>query len=498
MRTDWWPDVPIVYIGFDDTLISRERHPNTTGIIAPRQFQNIVRAARIVAPGLARLVLVGSPMETQPYRQQYLREMSQLTNEVELVNLTGLTIEQTTSQIDHLAADSVIAYLPFHADVSGLFHTQLEALRAVASVANRPIVVDSEGLVGEGTIGGIVPSGAKIGRQVAHALVRLLKGEEIGSVSTERETYTEIQFDARQLHRWGISERTLPADAVIRFREISAWERYRWQIIAAIGVLLAEAAIIAALLYERRRRRSAETESHQHLLEVTQMDRALTASGMSSSIAHELNQPLTAIMGNAEAALMLLETNPADHEELKQIVEDIRRDDQRAADIIKHLRMLLRHSEMQAQDVDLSDIIRETLSLIQSQAEESATKVKADIAQAGVRVRADSVHIQQVVLNLAVNAMEAMHDQPEDERLLELRMDKTAVEAVVSISDTGAGIPADKIKTIFNPFVTTKPEGTGLGLSIARTIINTYGGRIWVENNGQRGTTFRFSLRLAA
>ncbi len=498
LRMDWWPDVPLIYVGFDEALVSRERYPNTIGVIAPRQFQNIVRAARIVVPQLSRLILIGSLIETQPYRRQYLLEIPQLKNEVELVNLTGLTIEQTKSQIDHLPLNSVIAYLPFHADVSGLFHTQLEALRAVTSAANRPIVVDTEGLVGEGPVGGIVPSGEKIGRQVAHELARVLKGEETASIPTQHGSYTEAQFDARQLQRWGISEGALPADAVIRFREIGPWQRYRWQIVTAIAVLLAESGIIAALLYERRRRRSAETESHQHLLEVTQMDRALTASGISSSIAHELNQPLTAIMGNAEAALMLIETNSTDHEQLKQIVEDIRRDDQRAADIIKHLRMLLRHTEMQAQDVDLSDIMRETLSLIQSQAEESATKVKADIVQDDVHVRADSVHVQQVVLNLAINAMEAMQNQPEDERLLELRLDKKESEAVVSISDTGSGIPVDKIKTIFNPFVTTKTDGTGLGLSIARTIIDTYGGRIWVENNARRGATFRFSLRLAA
>jgi C4-dicarboxylate-specific signal transduction histidine kinase len=299
------------------------------------------------------------------------------------------------------------------------------------------------------------------------------------------------------MRRWNISERALPPDAAIRFREIGTWERYHWQMVTAIAALLAESGIIAALLYERRRRRSAETQSRQHLLEVTQMDRALTAGTMSSSIAHELNQPLTAIMGNSEAALMLLDADPVDRQELKQIVEDIRRDDQRAADIIKHLRLLLRHSEITSQDVDLTSVLKETLPLIESQAEESATKVKADISGESLHVRADSVHVQQVLLNLAMNAMQAMQDRPADGRLLELRLARTGSEAVVSISDTGSGIPDDKIKTIFNPFVTTKPEGTGLGLSIARTIIDTYGGKIWVDNNSKRGATFKFSLRLA-
>ena len=120
-------------------------------------------------------------------------------------------------------------------------------------------------------------------------MTSLLNGEQTGSIAIQRENYAELQFDARQMRRWNISERALPPDAAIRFREIGTWERHRWEIVTAIAVLLAESGIIAGLLYERRRRRSAETESRQHLLEVTQMDRALTAGTMSSSIAHELN-----------------------------------------------------------------------------------------------------------------------------------------------------------------------------------------------------------------
>jgi C4-dicarboxylate-specific signal transduction histidine kinase len=203
-------------------------------------------------------------------------------------------------------------------------------------------------------------------------------------------------------------------------------------------------------------------------------------------------------MANSEAALMLLDADPVDRKELKQIVEDIRRDDQRAADIIEHLRMLLRHREITSQDMDLTSVLKEMLPLIESQAEESATKVKADISDESLHVRADSVHVQQVILNLAINAMQAMQDCPANSRRLELRLDRTGSEAVVAISDTGSGIPNDKIQTIFNPFMTTKPEGTGLGLSIARTIIHTYGGKIWLDSNTKHGATFKFSLRLAA
>ena len=227
------------------------------------------------------------------------------------------------------------------------------------------------------------------------------------------------------------------------------------------------------------------------------MDRALTAGAMSSSIAHELNQPLTAIMNNAEAAAMLLNSDPLDREELQAIVADIRRDDERAANIIKHLRMLLRQSELKPEDLALNEVLADSIALIEGQAHKCGVTLQTEIPSATVHVRADYVHIQQVILNLALNAIEAMRDLPSAQRLLKIRLrTNDDSKAIVSILDSGPGVPGEKMATIFNPFVTTKPEGTGLGLSIAKTIMATYGGRIWAENTAGGGAAFHFSLKL--
>jgi C4-dicarboxylate-specific signal transduction histidine kinase len=227
------------------------------------------------------------------------------------------------------------------------------------------------------------------------------------------------------------------------------------------------------------------------------MDRALTAGAMSSSIAHELNQPLTAIMNNAEAAAMLLNADPLDREELKAIVSDIRRDDGRAADIIKHLRMLLRQSELKPENLILNDVLADSVGLIEGQANDNGVSLQTDIPATTVRVRADYVHLQQVILNLALNAIEAMRAVPSRQRLLQVRLrTMDGSKAIVSVADSGPGIPPEKMGTIFNPFVTTKAEGTGLGLSIAHTILHTYGGRIWAESNVGQGAVFHFSLNI--
>ncbi len=497
LRPEFRPDLPVVFIAFDEARLGQPSPPNSTGIIVPKRLQDLLKAARILAPQTARTVLIGTPIESQPHRLQYLREAAELADRNELLDLTALPFEEVASEIAKLPDDVVITSLPLYEDASGHIHNPLEAMRVLAAVANRPMVTDTEYLLGAGAAGAVVLSAADLGRDVARLTARILNGEPASAIPVERRDYTNLLFNAQELQRWNVSEETLPPGSKVVFREITVWQRYRWHILTALAVLLLQSAVIVILFIERHRRRGAERESQQHLLEVTKMDRALTAGAMSSSIAHELNQPLTAIMNNAEAAAMLLDADPLDREELKAIVADIRRDDGRAADIIKHLRMLLRQTELRPEALTLNDVLTDSIDLIQGQANETGVSLQTDLPAAAVRVRADYVHIQQVILNLTLNAIEAMRAAPLGQRVLQLRLRTTdGSKAIVSVADTGPGIPPEKMATIFNPFVTTKAEGTGLGLSIAHTIVDTYGGRIWAENNAGHGAVFHFSLNL--
>src|SRR3974377_241058 len=284
------------------------------------------------------------------------------------------------------------------------------------------MVTDVEYLLGAGAAGAVVLSAAHLVSDVGKLFGRILNGENASAIPVEMREYTETIFNASGLRRWNIREETLPPASKILFRELTVWDRYRWQILTALAVLFVQSVIIAGLLLERHRRRAAERSSHQRLLEVTKMDRALTAGAMSSSIAHELNQPLTAIMNNAEAAAMLLKANSLDREELRAIVADIRRDDERGANIIKTLRMFLTKSDLQPKNLLLNEVLADSIALIEGQAHRCGVAVQAEIPPAPIHVRADYVHIQQVILNLAMNAIEAMHDLSSGERLLNIRL----------------------------------------------------------------------------
>jgi C4-dicarboxylate-specific signal transduction histidine kinase len=268
--------------------------------------------------------------------------------------------------------------------------------------------------------------------------------------------------------------------------------------IALVFSLLLQMGLVAALLMERQRRRAAEMEARRRLVELTHLNRTVAAGAMSASIAHELNQPLGAILSNAEAAELLLAANPVDLTQVREILADIRRADQRASEIIAGLGGLLRRKEIERKELELGGVIDNVVQLLDAEAKQRRVEMNIERVQRALFVRADAVHLQQVLLNLALNGMDAMPNGVHGARRITFRsapVSKSVVE--VAVSDTGVGIPNDKLKDVFEPFFTTKPHGTGLGLSIVRAIVESYGGSIRVDNKVGGGAIFRFTLPLA-
>jgi PAS domain S-box-containing protein len=227
--------------------------------------------------------------------------------------------------------------------------------------------------------------------------------------------------------------------------------------------------------------------------------RLAVAGELTASIAHEINQPLGAILSNADAAEMLLERPHPPLEEIRQILVDIRRDDQRASDVIRHLRALLRKHELEIEPLDLNELITEVLRLAAADGQRRRVHFVREFAPDLPLVPGDRVHLQQVMLNLILNAMDAMADTPIPRRRVTLRTRRTENSQVtVAVIDTGSGIDPERLHHIFDSFFTTKKEGMGLGLSIARSIVEAHRGVLTVENNPEGGATFAFTLPVVA
>jgi signal transduction histidine kinase len=242
-------------------------------------------------------------------------------------------------------------------------------------------------------------------------------------------------------------------------------------------------------------RRQAELEAARQRNELTHALRLTTVGELTASIAHEINQPLGAILSNAETAEILLESNQPHLEEVKQILADIRKDDLRASEVIRHMRELLRKRELELEPIDLNAAASDVLRLVAGEMHRQGVKIEKQFADTLPVVRGDGIHLQQVLLNLILNGMEAMSESSEPNRRLTMRTaydGKGNVE--VAVKDSGPGIPPDRQPRLFDSFFTTKPHGMGLGLSIVRSIVEAHGGRIWAENNSSGGACFRFTL----
>ena len=216
---------------------------------------------------------------------------------------------------------------------------------------------------------------------------------------------------------------------------------------------------------------------------------------LAGSLAHELNQPLTAILSNAQAAQRFLAADPADIGEVRAILRDIVEDDSRAGEVIRRVRELVRKGQLEVAELDLSTVIRDVVSLLHSDAVLHNVHVELEMAADAPKILGDRVQLQQVILNLLLNAFQAMKDAPVSERQVILRSSyDNGQTVIIAVHDCGVGLREDQMEKMFQPFYTTRSDGLGMGLPISRSIIETHGGRLWAQNNPGRGATFYFSV----
>ena len=264
-----------------------------------------------------------------------------------------------------------------------------------------------------------------------------------------------------------------------------------WSALGVVSAAAVQTLLIVWLLVERRRRRH---EARIQLLTITHLDRRAAIGEVTSAITHQLNQPLEAILHNAEAGELMLESGTGSTDDLRSIFADIRRIDLRTAEMIHRLRGLLEKKELESRPVDVNDLCHETASLVAPVARSKNVRVELELSAEGTSVIGDHVHLQQVLLNVLLNGIESMHATPRECRRLAITTTHAGDHVEISIRDAGHGIRAETTSRIFEPFYTTKGEGMGVGLSIGRTIVEAHGGRIGARNNDGEGATVWFTL----
>jgi signal transduction histidine kinase len=496
-RDELWPGTPVVVCGVDERRVRDLKPPPGFAVLTTRfDMEGTVRAALALLPDTRHVALIGGASQPEQVYHDLIRQAVARARGVDVIDLTTLPIADALARVSSLPEHTVIIQSSYLVDGAGRRFYGIDLVSHVSSAANRPVFTPLGLALGRGVVGGSIIEFEDIGRDAARMATRLLRGGAAPATPVPSFATASLRFDARQLARWRLDERRLPEDSQVMFREPSLWQQYRWHVAGAAGLIGAQAALIVTLVVQRRRRREAEAAALRLLGQLAHLDRVAAMGQLASSLAHELSQPLTAILANAQAANRLLARPQPDLEELRACVGDVISDDRRASEMIRGMWKLLKRTDVVSAPLRLNDLAANMIELVANDALLHEVTLQflpaADLPVA----YGDGVQIQQVILNLLTNAIAAAaNGGAPDRRVTVWTAAATAPYVELGVHDSGKGIPEADLGRVFEPFFTTKVDGLGMGLAISHTIVEAHGGRLLVENDPAGGATFRVHLR---
>jgi signal transduction histidine kinase len=503
-RQSVFAGVPIVFCGVDasDPDI-RSLPPDVTGVLVKRNFGPTVETALRLQPDTQNVYVIGGTSPFDRRMQAIARtNLAPYKKRVRITYLTNLAMPQLLAAVARLPPRSSILYLTLFNDGAGRSFVPHDALEQIASAANAPVFVALDQYLDLGVVGGHVYSLAKTGRQAARMGIQILNGQKPPVM--EEGVYADV-FDWRQLKRWGLDEKRLPAGSEIRRRQRTAWESYRGYIVGGVTILLLETALIVGLLVslaQRRqaeaRARQAEADMHRQRDELAHTLRLTTLGELTASIAHEIGQPLTGILTNAKAVNRLVAARDMTPDEIQEALSDIEDDTTRVAETIHRVRALVRKEPGQRVPTDMNCVVDDMVRLLRMDMKLKDIDVECIHGQPLPKVIGDPVQLRQVLVNLLVNAADAIDVDQHSTR--KIRIGTSAVDSVVRVvvRDNGIGTTDQDLARMFDRFVTTKPNGLGMGLAISRSIVDAHHGRIWATRNEDRGLSLHVELPAAA
>jgi signal transduction histidine kinase len=487
-----WRSVPVVALHDADFGSLPKIAGGMTGFVVRRELRRTVEEAFALVPGATRVAVVAGAAPEERLRAASARRQLQ---DIPTIELVGLPMADLLPRLRALPPDAIVLFLEMCVDGAGREFLGDRAFVEVVRASARPVFGTDESLIGRGMVGGRMTDLDRAGAALGEVGARLLSGEPPAAIPFVHENFARSLYDMRELKRWGLDSRRLPLDAKLANHDESLIERYRWGVLAVIGALLLQALLIGALLVERERRRRAEGNARRSLGQLAHLDRVAAMGELATSLAHELNQPLAAILANAQAARRLLAGAEPDLHEVRASLDDIVDDDKRAGEVIRRMRTLLKKDEFRPEPVDLNEAVNEVVRLLAQDAGRRGVLVELELASDLPPVRGDTVQLQQVVLNLLVNAFEAVSRcAPERRRVRVRTREPLSGNVELTVEDAGDGIPDAHLERLFEPFFTTKSDGLGMGLSITRSILELHGGEITAQNLDGGGASFRCAL----
>jgi len=496
-----WPDTPAMYYSLSSPDIYwRQRPQHISGVFIDYDYAANLALIMQLQPTVRHIIQIVESPHPEEIQQLHtklaaLAKAKQADLHVDTIGERPLA--DLLSFVAALPPDTALLAMTIDDDRDGVRYATDEVVRAISEKSSVPLYGMRSSYMGNGVVGGQVINLSEHGREAGQLALQLLKNPN-GGPYTQISQKTRCVLDDRQIRRWGFDLNIIPEDCERPFNTPTLLERNAMQIIAFALMTAVIMLLIFGLQWQRKKRLRADEEANRQRTALAHVARLGSVGELTASIVHEINQPLGAILANADAATMMLNQQSHPDQELRAILADIRDDNLRASLIIQKLRVLLSKRSLESKPVSLNEVINTSRSLLGNLAIKHHVTIATELAEDLPLIMGDSTHLQQVLINLASNAMEAMEAVPPAQRTLSIRTKHNNPSHIqLIVADNGPGIPTNILPNIFESFYTTKPEGMGMGLAIVQTIVDAHSGRIDVFNNPGGGTTFVITFPVA-
>jgi signal transduction histidine kinase len=491
------PNVPIVFCCVTPQIATAADRPkDVTGVYTQFDAGKTIALAQKLQPKSRDLVIIsGSSEIDQRYLAAMQKEIEPYEKSLNTQYWIGVPYASLLERASHLAPETIILFVTDYDNSTGRTLSPAQVVKALAQAAGAPVYGPSDTYFGLGVVGGYMDSFELMGVGAADLALQVLAGRNPTTIDPQPSQNRNFRVDARQLLHWNLSEKNLPADTIVSFKQPTLWEEHRDLVLAAIFVILLQATMITALLIQIARRRRAEAASRVALSDLARVSRLTTIGEMTASIAHEINQPLGAIVTNGEAGLRWLANTTPDLGEARAALARIVSNGHRASDVINRIRAMLKKDVETRVLLDFNELVGEVLVFVRGEIEDHKIVLRTEFNENLPKVFVDRIQLQQVVLNLLLNGIDAMASVGDRERLLKLRSEQDGSSTVMlTVQDAGNGIDTKIRDRIFEAFFSTKSHGMGMGLSICRSIIASHGGRLLVSAGYPHGAVFQVEL----
>jgi signal transduction histidine kinase len=496
-RADIAPGAPIIYGGFGEaglmTALSGQAPPDVSGVISTFDFRSTLDLAMTVQPDASEIVVIaGSANFDRQWRSTFSSVITDTYRDLPVRFLPEAAADDYLAEARSLDPGAIVLLLSVNLDAEGRRFLPVQFAEALTEASTAPVWSLYETQIGHGIVGGSVEDLTATGKEIGAMLRTAVAGAALPEPVRVAAVPT---VDWRAMQRHGLDLDRLPDGSRILFYEPTLWEQHRVLLLSVAAVVAAQTATIVGLLFHRRRYLSTQASLDLERSQLIHVSRNLRMGQLSASLAHEINQPLAAIQANSEAGARLATRSPPDINELAAIFQDINADVRRAGSTIAGLRRLMVKGEVAMERVDLNEVVRATLPLVQNELDANGSKVRLALSPGPVEVDGNAAQLQQIVLNLVLNASEAMSELPEAERIMTVTSEVLATgSATLAVSDAGPGVAPDKREDAFRPFVSTKTSGLGVGLPICRSIAEAHGGSLAFTDVAGSGARIALTL----